>query len=130
MQRILLLLALVALVALAAFACATTSPMATRADDRQSLAGVWEEEWPGQQTNDRYRIEVGGDKITITPLTNADTQKVRDVVFRGKTLDFIVELEGGAVYYNLVLVSSTLLSGRAHGGPRNFDEPVRWYKAR
>jgi len=122
-----MILPFVLFLVLVAVACATT-PLATREDDRRSLAGTWEEEWPGQPVNDRYRIDVTGEQITITPLTNAETQRVRDAVFRHKTLDFYLEIEGGAVYYNLVLVSPTLMTGRARGGPRNFDEPVRWYK--
>ena len=125
-----LLLLVAAAALLLAGACASTSPLATRPLDRQTLVGTWEEEWPGQATNDRYRIEVNGEQIVITPLTNVGTQKVRDVVFRGKTLDFYLDLEGGTVYYNLVLISSSLMTGRARGGPRNFDEPVRWYKVR
>jgi len=112
-------------------ACATTdTPFVTETEDICALAGEWEEEWPGQETNDRYLIEVSGERVRITPLTNIEQQRVRDVVFRHKQLDFILELEDSPIYYNLVLVTPELLSGRARGGRQNFDEPVRWYKIR
>ena len=123
-HQVLLLLPLL----LSLVACATTQTPVTAPRDLRALVGVWEEEWPGQPSNDRYRIEVVGEQVTITPLTNADKQQVRDVVFRKKQLDFILELDGSPVFYNLVLVTPKLLSGRAKGSERNFDEPVRWYK--
>lgn len=110
-------------------ACAVTqSPLATSARDLKSLAGVWEEEWPGQQKNDRYRIEVVDERARITPLTRTEKQRVRDVIFQHKRLTFYLELDGSSVYYDLVLADEGVLSGRAKGGKSNFDEPVRWYR--
>ena len=108
--------------------CATTSPLATRTADRNSLGGIWEEEWPGQEESDRYRIEVTAEAIKITPLTRSDQQSIRDVYFQHKRLSFLLELDGSVVHYDLVLVDDQMLSGRAKGGERNFNEPVRWYK--
>jgi len=113
---------------LLASACATTSPLATSSKDRHALNGVWEEEWPGQQENDRYRVEIMPEGIVITPLTRAGNQTIRDVYFQHKRLSFVLELDGVPVYYDLVMVNDQLLAGRAKGGARNLDEPVRWYK--
>jgi hypothetical protein len=108
--------------------CATASPLATQDKDRASLAGVWEEEWSGQTPKDRYRITVAADEVTVTPLTNAEKQKVRHVAFAYKRLSFYLDLTGGAVYYDLILANKNLLSGRVKGGAKNFDELVRWYR--
>lgn len=109
-------------------ACASTQQPASAIRDLRALDGVWEEEWPGQDVNDQYRIEVEGEQITITPLTNASQQMVRNITFHQKHLQFILDLNGSAIFYNLVLITPELLSGKVQGGERNFDEPVRWYK--
>lgn len=117
------------LLALAAVAsCATTSPLATPAKDRAKLAGVWEEEWPGMTTKDRYRISVSGDTVTIAAITAPEKQQIRKVAFQYKKLSFFLDLEGGAVYYDLVLTSDGVMAGKVTGGKRNFDEVVHWYK--
>jgi len=110
-----------------AAACATTSPLANDRKDYASIAGVWEEDWPGQTTKDRYRIDVQGDALTVTPLTNPDgKQRVHGVIFHYKQLMFYLEMEDGTVFYDMVLVSKDLLTGRARGGRRHFDEPIQW----
>jgi hypothetical protein len=126
MNRRILCAGLLALLWLAT-ACATVSPLATSPKDTKALAGTWEEEWPGQTTKDRYRIDVNGDAIAIMPLVNADKQKTRNIVFQQKQLTFYLDMEDGAVFYDLVLINKDVLSGRARGGRRNFDEPVVWY---
>ena len=108
--------------------CASTSPFATKKSDLKSLAGVWEEEWPGQTEKDKYRIDIDGQTITITPLTRTEEQAVKSTVFQHKRLLFTLLLDGSPVDYDLVLIHAKLLTGRAKGGARNFDEPVRWYK--
>ncbi len=110
-------------------ACASKqSPLATNARDLKSLAGVWEEEWPGQQEKDRYRIEIVNDRVRITPLTRQEKQRVRDVYFQHKRLTFILDLDGSPVYYDLVLADEGVLAGRVKGGKENYDEPVHWYR--
>lgn len=111
-------------------ACATTSPLATKGKDLKALVGVWEEEWPGETEKDEYRIDLAGDTLTITPLAQKGKQEVARIVFQHKRLTFDLKFEEGKVRYDLVLITPTLLSGRATGGKRNFDEPVRWYKRR
>ncbi|MDP8222683.1 MAG: hypothetical protein P9L99_04930 [Candidatus Lernaella stagnicola] len=121
---LLLVLLLVFLVS----ACASTSPLATKSGDRKALLGLWEEEWPDQEDHDRYRIDEADGQVTITPLNRTDIQAVKEVFFQHKRLVFTLVLNGSPVRYDLVLVNPTLLAGRAKGGARNFDEPVRWHK--
>jgi hypothetical protein len=111
-------------------ACATTSPLATTPRDWSAIAGVWEEEWPGQQAKDRFRVEVVGETVTVVALTNVEKQKARNATFIAKRLSFYLDMDGGSVYYDLALVNDQLLAGRAAGGARNFDEQVRWTKVR
>jgi hypothetical protein len=127
MKRFALLLVLLPALVLGA-SCATTSPLATPAKDWGKLAGVWEEEWPGAATKDRYRIAVSGETVAITAVANPEKQQIRNVAFQYKRLSFFLDLDGGAVYYDLMLVSDGLLAGKVTGGKRNFDEMVRWYK--
>ena len=127
MKRFGLALVLIAWLTLGA-ACATTSPLATPAKDLAKLSGVWEEEWPGMPTKDRYRIAVTGENVAVTAVTNPEKQQIRNVAFQYKRLSFFVDLDGSAVYYDLVLISDGVLSGKVTGGKRNFDETVRWYK--
>jgi len=108
--------------------CATTSPLAVAKEDRQALVGTWEEEWPGAAVKDTYRIEIKGETVDVVPVSEAKREKVRMVQLLQKRLTFFLDLEDGPVYYDLVLVSPKVLTGRAKGGPRKFDEPVRWYK--
>jgi hypothetical protein len=123
MRNTLLFVLLLALVV----GCAS-SPLATSPSDRKALFGEWEEDWPGQTEKDLYRIGFAGEEITITPLSKATEQSTKHVVFQQKRLTFDLMLDGAPVHYDLVLITPTQLSGRATGGKRNFDEPVRWYK--
>lgn len=103
-------------------------PIATKSGDRLALAGIWEEDWPGETEKDRFEIKVQDETITITPLTHADKMAVRRVEFQQRRLTFYLDLNGSSVYYDLVLVDRQLLSGRVTGGEKLYDETVRWYR--
>ena len=123
-----IVLSMISVLLLLSACAATQSPLATSSRDLKSLAGVWEEEWPGQQEKDRYRIEIVNEHARIMPLTRTEKQQVRNVIFQHKRLTFYLELDGSPVYYDLVLIQKGVLAGRAKGGKDNFDEPVHWYQ--
>jgi len=107
--------------------CAGVS-LTAKSGDRRALAGVWEEDWPGETEKDRFEIKVQDETITITPLTHQEKMTIRRVDFQQRRLTFYLDLDGSAVYYDLVLVDRQILSGKVTGGAKNYDETVRWYR--
>ncbi len=98
--------------------------------DTRRWAGDWEEDWPGSQVRDRYRITISadGNTISVKPITREDRQNLSNLRWDGETLSFTLYFDNSPINYSLRIdAAGNNLTGTAtrNGEPRN----IRWYRA-
>jgi len=122
-------------VSILAAACAT-SPVAPAADrdaapapQLADWAGVWVEQWPDSDQEDRFRVQLIDDGLTIqvAPLTNADQQVLANVRWDGRLLEFTNYIENRPLHYRLRLVTPDEIAGVIRSAEGKANE-IRWVR--
>lgn len=92
-------------------------------------AGVWIEQWPDSDQEDRFRIQLIDDGLTIrvVPLTNAEQQVLANLRWDGRLLEFTNYIENQAVHYQLRLVTTDEIAGQVRSSEGNSNE-IRWLR--
>ncbi len=98
--------------------------------DVKNWEGVWIEEWPDSDQQDRFRISLSADGFTIqvVPLTNVERQRLAELHWDGKTLQFTNYADDRPIAYSLEInADGTVLTGdvRASDGE---ESAIRWTK--
>ncbi len=122
---------------LAATGCATMgaprvadAPAAAHQPAVKDWEGYWIEQWPDSDQADRFRISLSEDGVTIQvePLTNADRQRLADLHWDGKVLQFTNYADDRPILYTLEIDDAgTELSGAVRA-PDGEESPIHWIK--
>jgi hypothetical protein len=124
-------LALLWLAGCRAFGPRQVAPLPTPVTPQvRAWEGVWLEQWPDAEEQDRFRLTLlnEGFTIQIEPLTNADRQVITDLKWDGQTLHFVNLADDRPIEYALAMdPTGSVLRGtvRSHEGQVS---DIRWLK--
>lgn len=93
-------------------------------------AGVWTEQWPEAEEQDKFRINLLNDGYTIQidPLTNAGQQVLADLRWDGKTLQFTNYIDSRPIYYILRIDDTgEVLNGTVRSAEGRVNQ-IQWIK--
>lgn len=87
----------------ALFGCAGTQTTSGPPPNTYLLVGDWEEDWPGDNTPDRYRVQSvnQGYSVSIQPLTDTHRQQVTNIQWDGNVLRFTLMYDNAPIKYEL-----------------------------
>ncbi|MHA1570019.1 MAG: hypothetical protein ACTSXZ_11160, partial [Alphaproteobacteria bacterium] len=96
----------------------------------QLWVGDWEEDWPGSTSHDQYRVQVinNGYTILIEPLTNVEKQRLSNIRWDGRTLNFTLHYNTQVYQYTLLInTAGTMMSGSVKL-PNGNTKQITWNK--